>query len=87
MTAPRVRWPIEDDYLYDGELDRYMPGRLTLDCPICGRTHKPLLSKLTVRLSSYWSWIALSYNAPHTDYEATCSRTGRRYRFTTYTPQ
>jgi hypothetical protein len=85
--VPSVRYPVDVDMAFSERSGEFIPGWIRVDCPACGRTNSPLLSRLTRRLRSYWSWVGISYNAPHADYEARCPGCKTTYRFTTYAPQ
>jgi hypothetical protein len=85
--VPSVRWPVDIDMAFSERSGEFIDGWVRVDCPSCGRTGSPLLSRLTRRLRSYRSWVGLSYTAPHADYETRCPGCRATYRFTTYAPQ
>lgn len=94
MTAERrlllrplsVRWPLNAE-MAATDNGEFMPVWLRVECPACGREGSPLASCLTRHLRSYWTWVGISYSAPHNDYEARCPGCKATYRFTTYWPQ
>lgn len=88
VTTPklRVRWPIDAE-IAATDNGEFMAAWLRVKCPGCGREGSPLMSRLTRLLRSYWSWVGMSYSAPHTDYETRCPGCKATYEFTTFWPQ
>lgn len=76
-----------DEDLYDDEHDIYRRGRLALDCPHCGRRHRPLLSPTRATVEFGMRWVGLDHREPYVEHIARCPRSRRWYLFTTYTPQ
>lgn len=76
-----------DEDLYDFDTGEYVRGRLSVDCPHCGKRHRPLLSKSRATVEFGWRWVGLDHREPYSEQIARCAATGRWYRFTTYTPQ
>lgn len=71
------------DPLWD-EDGSFHPARLTVTCPCCGQTHRPLISPHARRLPNP-SW--LGEPQPLARYEARCPATTNRYRLATRYPQ
>jgi hypothetical protein len=63
--------------------------QLVIDCPHCGRRHRPYASPLMRRLEldGGWRWVGLDHREPYWRVLVLCPHARRALLFTMYVPQ